>query len=140
MRPGHFLHLFCCSLPLVVQLRELRHVFDTLDEHDDGQVCRDEFLACLDLDHPHLMALLKATALTPAGAGGGEGGAMSAGDRRRSSLGVGDNADRRGFAAGLATAAGVGPVTLSVFDAVEANDDEFICWDEVSFSRHVWMY
>lgn len=116
---------------LLVKLRELRHVLDALDEHDDGQVGRDEFLACLDLDHPHLMALLKATALAPAVAeGGGRGVMTTAADRRRSSAGVGGNADRRGVIVGSA-AEGVGPATLSVFDAIEANDDELISWDEV---------
>lgn len=106
-------------------------MFDALDEHDDGQVGRDEFLACLDLDHPHLMALLRAAALAPAVAEGGERGTATA-DRRRSSAGVGESSDGRGIVAGLpSAAAGVGPVTLSVFDAIEANDDEFICWDEV---------
>eukprot|EP00752_Nemacystus_decipiens_P016176 g14468.t2 len=113
------------------KLRELRQVFDGLDEHDDGQIGRDEFLACLDLDHPHLMALLKAVALDPAAAEGGERGAMTAADRRRFSGGARDNSDGSGVAVGSAAARGVGTVTLSVFDAIEANNDEFICWDEI---------
>lgn len=107
-------------------------MFDALDEHDDGQVGRDEFLACLDLDHPHLMTLLKAAAPAPAAAEGGERGTMTAIDRRRSSSGgARGNADSRGGVTGSSSAAGIGPATLSVFDAIEANDDEFICWDEV---------
>lgn len=77
-------------------MRELRQVFDTLDEQDDGEVVRDELLASLDLDHPQLMAVLKAS---PA--------AMST------------------------EAAAVGPKTASVFDVLEANNDEFVCWEEV---------
>lgn len=113
------------------KLRELRYAFDSLDEHDDGQVGRDEFLACLDLDHPHLMTLLKATALAPAAAEGGDRGMMTAAaDRSHSSPHAAGNAERRGLLVGSA-AAGVGPATLSVFDAIEANDDEFVGWDEV---------
>lgn len=93
-------------------------MFDTLDEHDDGEIARDEFLASLDLDHPHLMAFLKASPATTAtaGAGGGVGNGAEVGRR------CGRNA------VGVETA--VGPVTVSTFDAVEANDDEFIAWEE----------
>lgn len=106
-------------------------MFDALDEHDDGQIGRDEFFACLDLDHPHLMALLKATALAPAAAEGGERGMTTASDRRHSTACAVENADRRGGVAFRSAAGGVGSAPLSVFDAIEANDDEFICWDEV---------
>ena len=125
-----FLPPFYLVLFFHAKLRELRQVFDALDEHEDGQVGRDEFLACLDLDHPHLMALLKAAALAPAGAEGGERGTMTAADRRNCGGAEGD-AGSRGVVVGSAVAAAVGPATLSVFDAIEANDDEFICWDEV---------
>lgn len=77
-------------------MRGLRQVFDTLDEQDDGEVVRDEFLASLELDHPQLMAVLKAS-----------------------------------LAAIGTEAAAVGPETASVFDALEANNDEFVCWEEV---------
>lgn len=101
-------------------MRELRHVFDALDEHDDGEIARDELLASLDLDHPHLMTFLKAfPAAATMGAGGGGGN------------GVENGARRRGRSAGEIETA-VGPVTVSAFDAVEANDDEFISWEEAS--------
>ena len=56
----------------IFKLRELRLVFDALDEHDDGEISRDELLAALDLDHPHLMAMLKASpaAISTDGKGG----------------------------------------------------------------------
>ncbi len=110
-------------------------MFDVLDEHEDGQVVRDEFVASLDLDHPHLMALLKATALATPGVDGEGGIAITTTadhhhrHKRCSSSAAAAAAaaaagDRRGDGA-------VGPEALSVFDAIEANDDDFICWDEV---------
>jgi len=108
-------------------------VFDVLDEHDDGQVGRDEFLASLDLDHPHLMSLLKATALTPPGEEG-EGGVATTSDHH-------DRHDRRSSSAAAARDGrgdgAVGPEALSVFDAIEANDEDFISWDEVRACRRV---
>lgn len=98
------------------QLRELRHVFNSLDEQNDGEVGRDELLASLDCDHPHVMALLKAT---PANSKGGN-----------DVVGRGGSDTARAWG-------GVGPATLSVFDAIEAHGDEFICWDEVRWSDHI---
>lgn len=124
-------------------------MFDALDEHDDGQVVRDEFLASLDLDHPHLMALLKATALatttTTTGAGAGAGaaveGAVGTGaetdhlrrDHRHSASTAKSrkSRNRRGIAG--TTAEAFDPdTTLSAFDAIEANVSDFISWGEVS--------
>lgn len=83
-------------------------MFDSLDEQGDGEVGRDELLASLDCDHPHVMALLRGT---PANSN--------------------DRGDVWGSEGGGAGGAGIGPAILSVFDALEANDDEFIGWDEV---------
>lgn len=91
-------------------------MFNSLDEQNDGEVGRDELLASLDCDHPHVMALLKAT---PANGNGGN-----------EVVGGGGRDTARGWGV-------VGPATLSVFDAIEANDDEFICWDEV---RRRWYW
>lgn len=83
-------------------------MFNSLDEQGDGEVGRDELLASLDCDHPHVMALLRGTP-----ANGNERGNVLGGE------------------GGGAGGAGIGPATLSVFDALEANDGEFIGWDEV---------
>lgn len=112
------------TVPLLKhKLRELRHVFDALDEHDDGEVNRDELLASLDLDHPHLMGLLKASPAVSAEAGG-EGG-----DRSGNPNAAKGHHSRRG--SNRREDAVAGPATLSAFDAIEANDDEFVGWGEV---------
>lgn len=121
-------------------------MFDALDEYNEGQVSREEFLASLDLDHPHLMAFLKATALAGAAAevegeaeaeAEGEQGAESTGDHHRRRSGAAGGRRSTGGRRGVATvAAAVGPEALSVFDAIEANDDDFISWDEVRSHTH----
>lgn len=121
-------------------------MFDALDEYDDGQVSREEFLASLDLDHPHLMAFLKATALAGAAIEaegeaeaetGGGAGAESTGDHHRRRSGAAGGRRSTGGRRGVATVAvAVGPEALSVFDAIEANDDDFISWDEVHTYTH----
>ncbi|CAN0215034.1 unnamed protein product, partial [Ectocarpus sp. 12 AP-2014] len=122
------------------KVRELRNVFDALDEYDDGQVSREEFLASLDLDHPHLMAFLKAITLAGAATdaegeaeaeAGGGADAEYTGEHHRRRSGAAGGRRSTGGRSGVATVAvAVGPEALSVFDAIEANDDDFISWDE----------
>ncbi|CAM9655225.1 unnamed protein product, partial [Discosporangium mesarthrocarpum] len=89
------------------KLRELRQAFDAADRDSNGKVSRQELLEALDLDYSHIMSFLKAVSVS-------EGAEAGAG--RRASGGV---------------LGGVrGHPTLSVFDAIETNDDEFITWEE----------
>lgn len=104
-------------------------MFDALDEHDDGEIGREEFLASLDLDYPYLMAMLKAS---PAATSTDAGGGVWNGGGDGSAAGASGRTTRGGN--GGASNAGVGHATLSVFDAIEANDDELVGWEEVRAS------
>lgn len=105
-------------------------MFDALDEHDDGEVGREELLASLDLDHPHLMALIKASPAVSLETGvlaSRDGGKGMVSSRSRGAA-IGYNycgRKRRGVARSQ------GSATSSVFDAIEVNDDEFVTWKEV---------
>ncbi|CAM9781690.1 unnamed protein product, partial [Hapterophycus canaliculatus] len=93
-----------------------QHHHEKGGEGNGDRVGRDEFLGILDLHHPHLMAHLQATTLpSPNTGGSAEGGQRRSGSRRTRKT----------------RARVVGPGTLSVFDVVEANDDDVLCWDEV---------
>ncbi|CAM9382632.1 unnamed protein product, partial [Laminaria digitata] len=123
----------------VAKLRELRRVFDSLDEHGEGGIDRDELLSSLDLDHPHLMALLKespaATIDTIEGVGAGAGArvgvGVGVGGASWSATAVTGHSNHKNRGGGRQQrGAVIGPATLSAFDVIEASDDEFITWDE----------
>lgn len=118
----------------VSKLRELRQVFDALDEHDDGEVGRDELLASLDLHHSHLMAYLKSCPAIATTADEAEGTVSP-----RHAQGHGGN---RWRSSGTLTArptelgAVIGLQASSAFDAIEAIDCDYIGWEEVSQNGH----
>lgn len=90
-------------------MRELRRAFEHLDQHREGEVGRNELLASLDCGNPGLMAYLKTRHFQV-----NEAGAPDSGEDGRSQG---------------------APVKLSLIDAIEASNEEFVAWREVSVGR-----
>lgn len=112
--------------PLVGQVRELRQVFDSLEDHGNGEVSREELLEILYSEHPYLLEVLKAspTVGTSSLVDNAQNWVRETEGRRNAKSRKGDEKCRDGQGA-------VRSEMISVFDEIEANDDEFIRWDEV---------
>lgn len=98
-------------------MQELRQAFDSLDEYGDGAVGRDELLAFLDSDHPHLLDMLKACFA-----------------RGQGTIQLEERQQREGMSEGCREPDEPETKAPSVFDVIEAHDDELITWDEVNES------
>lgn len=130
-----FATAFAYNTKKKTKLRELRRVFDALDEHGDGGIGRDDLLSSLDLDHPHLMALLRdspaAAAAIDAGGGGAAAGTGAGGTSWSAVTGRNESRGGKQQQQQQQRGAAMGPAMLSAFDVIEASDDEYITWDEV---------